>query len=215
MCEINEKFVIKPDIEFLYKGKKYKAVLDIIGSFQSTNIVMALAALSEFGIDIQDALVELRTIKAVGGRLERVTRRGYGYHVFVDYAHKPNALESSLSELRKLCHGRLVVVFGCGGNRDTAKRKIMGEIAARLADIVIVTDDNPRMEEPSAIRKEIMAGAPNALEIGARAEAIEYGISLMGTGDILLVAGKGHENYQIVGNDKIDFDDIEEVRKYI
>ncbi len=203
-------------IEFVVDGSRIvSADLDIVGSFQATNIVMTLAALSKIGIDIKDSLVHLHTVKAVCGRLERVTRKGYGYHVFVDYAHKPNALESSLSELKTLCKGRLVVVFGCGGNRDTAKRKIMGEIASRIADVVIVTDDNPRMEEPASIRRQIMEGCPNAIEIGSRGEAISYGVGLMGSGDILLIAGKGHEDYQIIGNDKIHFDDIEEVKKYI
>jgi UDP-N-acetylmuramoyl-L-alanyl-D-glutamate--2,6-diaminopimelate ligase len=176
---------------------------------------MAIVALSKIGINIQDTLAHLHNVKAVCGRLERVTRKGYGYHVFVDYAHKPNALENTLSELKSFCTGRLVVVFGCGGNRDTAKRKIMGEIAARIADIVIVTDDNPRMEDPATIRKQVMEGCPNAIEIGSRGEAIAYGVGLMGTGDILLVAGKGHEDYQIIGKKKIHFDDIEEVKKYI
>jgi len=203
------------EIEFINNNQLYKAGLDIVGSFQAANIVMTLAALNKFGVNIHDAIIELNTIKTVCGRLERVTKKGDPYHVFVDYAHKPNALESSLSELRLLCTGQLVVVFGCGGDRDRTKRKIMGEIAARIADVVIVTDDNPRTEDASGIRKQIMEGAPNALEIVSREEAIAYGIGLMGSGDILLVAGKGHENYQIIGNSKIHFDDIEEVKKYI
>jgi UDP-N-acetylmuramoyl-L-alanyl-D-glutamate--2,6-diaminopimelate ligase len=203
-------------IEFTQNdGRIFNAKLDIVGSFQATNIIMAIVALSKIGINIQDTLEHLHNVKAVCGRLERVTRKGYGYHVFVDYAHKPNALENTLSELKSFCTGRLVVVFGCGGNRDTAKRKIMGEIAARIADIVIVTDDNPRMEDPATIRKQVMEGCPNAIEIGSRGEAIAYGVGLMGTGDILLVAGKGHEDYQIIGKKKIHFDDIEEVKKYI
>ena len=113
----------------------------------------------------------------------------------------------SLEELRKLCSGNLIVVFGCGGNRDSGKRKIMGEIASRMADIVIVTDDNPRNENPASIRRQIIEGAPLAIEIGSRSDAIEYAVNQLKKGDILLIAGKGHETYQIIGEEKHPFDD--------
>jgi UDP-N-acetylmuramoyl-L-alanyl-D-glutamate--2,6-diaminopimelate ligase len=132
--------------------------------------------------------------------------------VFVDYAHKPDALEKVLAALRPLARRRLMVVFGCGGDRDAGKRAIMGEIAARLADLVIVTDDNPRSENPAAIRGAILAAAPGATEIGDRAQAIRHAVSLLDEGDVLVVAGKGHETGQIVGAKVLPFSDHDAVR---
>jgi UDP-N-acetylmuramoyl-L-alanyl-D-glutamate--2,6-diaminopimelate ligase len=131
--------------------------------------------------------------------------------VVIDYAHKPDALAAALKALRPVAPGKLICVFGCGGDRDKAKRPIMGRIAAQLADVVIVTDDNPRSESPQAIRAAILAGAPSAREIGDRAEAIAAGAHLMGAGDVLLVAGKGHEAGQIIGDRVIPFSDHEVV----
>jgi UDP-N-acetylmuramoyl-L-alanyl-D-glutamate--2,6-diaminopimelate ligase len=130
----------------------------------------------------------------------------------IDYAHKPDALAAALKALRPFAPGRLVCVFGCGGDRDKGKRPIMGEIATALANSVIVTDDNPRSENPKAIRAEILAGAPSAREIGDRAEAIRAGSRLLGPGDVLLVAGKGHETGQIIGSTVIPFSDHDVVR---
>jgi UDP-N-acetylmuramoyl-L-alanyl-D-glutamate--2,6-diaminopimelate ligase len=132
--------------------------------------------------------------------------------VFVDYAHKPDALEKALAALRPFVRGRLVVVFGCGGDRDPGKRPIMGAIAARLADAAIVTDDNPRSEDPAAIRAEILAAAPSALEIGDRRAAIQAGIAMLADGDALMIAGKGHETGQIVGARTLQFSDADEAR---
>jgi UDP-N-acetylmuramoyl-L-alanyl-D-glutamate--2,6-diaminopimelate ligase len=132
--------------------------------------------------------------------------------VVIDYAHKPDALEAALQALRPFAPGRLVCVFGCGGDRDRGKRPIMGRIAASLANTVIVTDDNPRSEDPRAIRADILAGAPGAREIGDRAEAIRAGARLLGAGDVLLVAGKGHETGQIVGSTVLTFSDHDAVR---
>jgi UDP-N-acetylmuramoyl-L-alanyl-D-glutamate--2,6-diaminopimelate ligase len=131
--------------------------------------------------------------------------------VFVDYAHKPDALVGALRALRPLTRGRLVVVFGAGGNRDQGKRPLMGEAAARNADVVIVTDDNPRFENPAAIRKAVMAGAPGAIEIADRREAVGRAIAMLGPDDVLCVAGKGHESGQIVGEKTIPFSDHEAV----
>ncbi len=132
--------------------------------------------------------------------------------MFVDYAHKPDALEKALGALRPFVAGRLVVVFGCGGDRDPGKRPMMGEIASRAADVVIVTDDNPRSENPAAIRAAILAAAPGAREIGDRAEAIRAGVALLEPGDALVIAGKGHETGQIVGERVLPFSDAEEAR---
>ena len=145
------------------------------------------------------------------GRLERVGEVR-GATVFVDYAHKPDALEKALAALRPFVRGHLVLVFGCGGDRDPGKRPIMGEIAARLADVAIVTDDNPRSENPAAIRARSFAAAPSAVEIGDRAAAIRAGIAMLADGDALMIAGKGHETGQIVGAKTLPFSDADEAR---
>ena len=148
------------------------------------------------------------------GRLEKIAT----YHnapIFVDYAHKPDALEKVLLAARPLTHGRLILVFGCGGDRDQGKRPIMGEIAARLADIVIITDDNPRSEDPALIRKAILAAIPGASEIGDRANAIAAAIALLQDGDALIIAGKGHETGQIIGTRTLPFSDHETIRALV
>ena len=145
------------------------------------------------------------------GRLERIGTGRNGGEVYVDYAHTPDGLETVLKALRPHARGRLIVVFGAGGDRDRAKRPLMGAIAGRLADIAIVTDDNPRTEDPAAIRAEVMAGAgPDAIEVGDRAEAILRGVDALQPGDALLIAGKGHETGQIIGSDVYPFDDAEQ-----
>ncbi len=146
------------------------------------------------------------------GRLEIVGEASGGLAV-VDYAHKPEALAAVLDALRPFATGKLICVMGCGGDRDKGKRPIMGAIAVERADVVIVTDDNPRTEKPEAIRAEILAGAAGAREIGDRAEAIRAGVAMLGKGDVLVVAGKGHETGQIVGDKVLPFSDHEEVRK--
>ena len=156
-------------------------------------------------------LPALPKLKGVKGRLE-IMGLARGGLVVIDYAHKPDALAAALKALRPFAPGRLVCVFGCGGDRDKGKRPIMGRIAASLANTVIVTDDNPRSEDPKTIRAEILAGAPSAREIGDRAEAIRAGARLLGTGDVLLVAGKGHETGQIIGSTVIPFSDHDAVR---
>src|SRR5262249_34915072 len=150
-------------------------------------------------------------LKGVKGRLEIVGRLRGGL-IVVDYAHKPDALRAALQTLRGFAPGRIVCLFGCGGDRDKGKRPIMGSIAARFADQVIVTDDNPRSERAEAIRAEILAGCPDAREIANRAEAIRAAMRLLGTGDALLIAGKGHETGQIVGSTMLPFSDHEAVR---
>jgi UDP-N-acetylmuramoyl-L-alanyl-D-glutamate--2,6-diaminopimelate ligase len=154
----------------------------------------------------------LERLQGAPGRLERVGETR-GAPVFVDYAHKPDALDKALAALRPFVTGRLVVVFGCGGDRDAGKRPIMGEIAARRADVAIVTDDNPRTEDPALIRAAILAGAPGAIEIADRGEAIKSAIAMLRRGDALLIAGKGHETGQIVGEKTLPFSDAEAARE--
>jgi UDP-N-acetylmuramoyl-L-alanyl-D-glutamate--2,6-diaminopimelate ligase len=138
-----------------------------------------------------------------------------GAMIYVDYAHKPQALELVLKDMRHYCKGRLHVVFGCGGDRDKDKRAIMGRIAHDFADVVIVTDDNPRTEGPHTIRQQILSESPSAIEIGDRKVAIEYAIKGLSSDDILIVAGKGHEKHQIIGSQKIPFDDMEVISNYL
>ncbi len=153
----------------------------------------------------------LAALEGAPGRIERIGAK-HGAPVFVDYAHKPDALEKALAALRPFVTGRLIVVFGCGGDRDPGKRPMMGEIAARAADVVIVTDDNPRSENPAAIRAAILAKAPGAREIGDRATAIGEGVKLLEPGDALVIAGKGHETGQIVGDRVLPFSDADTAR---
>jgi len=151
-------------------------------------------------------------LKGASGRLELVGTTANGAPVYVDYAHKPDALENVLASVRPFTTGRVVVVFGCGGDRDRGKRPIMGEIATRLADVAIVTDDNPRSEVPAEIRAAILAAAPGAIEIGDRRDAIRRAVSMLEAGDTLIVAGKGHEEGQTIGTQIFPFSDHAEVR---
>jgi UDP-N-acetylmuramoyl-L-alanyl-D-glutamate--2,6-diaminopimelate ligase len=184
--------------------------LPLTGAFQVSNAVVALALAVSTGAPADKALKALETLKGAKGRLELVGEHN-GAAIFVDYAHKPVALETALASLRPYASNHLNVVFGAGGDRDKGKRPIMGEIAGRMADSVIVTDDNPRTEDPSAIRSEIMVAVPDAREIGDRREAIETAVAGLSSGDVLLIAGKGHEDYQIVGTTKHHFSDHEVV----
>lgn len=189
-----------------YDGRTFDARLPLIGTYQVENALIALGLALATGEAPEVVIPALETLKGVRGRLDIVGEKN-GALAVVDYAHKPEALEAALAGLRPFATGRLICVFGCGGDRDRGKRPIMGRIAAANADIVIVTDDNPRTEQPSAIRAEIMAGAPGAREIGDRAEAIRAAAALMQPGDVVVVAGKGHETGQIVGETIIPFSD--------
>jgi UDP-N-acetylmuramoyl-L-alanyl-D-glutamate--2,6-diaminopimelate ligase len=201
--------MINQEVTFAYKGAKYNFNTEIIGDFQSSNLLIAAFLVHNTGFAIEDIVAQLPKVKAVLGRLERVTNNKHPYHIFVDYAHTPDALKNSLNELRKIksTNGRLKVLFGCGGNRDSSKRGLMGAIASKLADEVIITDDNPRKENPDQIRREILQTALGAIEIPGRQEAITKVISELQRDDILLIAGKGHENYQIIGDTIIEFND--------
>ena len=185
--------------------------LPLIGDYQAGNALLAAGLAMATGEPADRTLRALGSLKGVKGRLEIMGLVRGGLAV-IDYAHKPDALAAALKALRPFAPGRLVCVFGCGGDRDKGKRPIMGRIATSLANTVIVTDDNPRSENPGTIRAEILAGAPGAREIGDRAEAIRAGARLLGEGDVLLVAGKGHETGQIIGSTVIPFSDHDAVR---
>jgi UDP-N-acetylmuramoyl-L-alanyl-D-glutamate--2,6-diaminopimelate ligase len=191
-------------------GEPVNFHLPLTGAFQVSNALVALGLAISTGAPPDKAIAALGTLKGARGRLEFVGEYN-GAAIFVDYAHKPMALETALASLRPYASARLRVVFGAGGDRDKGKRPMMGEIAARMADDVIITDDNPRTEDAATIRAEILAAAPEAREIGDRRKAIESAVKSLQPGDVLLVAGKGHEDYQIVGTTKHHFSDHEVV----
>lgn len=184
--------------------------LPLTGAFQASNAIVALALAMSTGATQDKAIAALGTLKGAKGRLELVGQVRDSA-IFVDYAHSPDALKNALQSLRPYAAGKLTVVFGCGGDRDKAKRPVMGAIAAELADRVIVTDDNPRTEDAAAIRAQILVAAPEAEEIGDRRAAIAAAVASIGPKDVVLVAGKGHEDYQIVGTTKHHFSDHEVV----
>jgi UDP-N-acetylmuramoyl-L-alanyl-D-glutamate--2,6-diaminopimelate ligase len=191
-------------------GNDFRVKFPLVGDFQISNGLIAAGLVIATGANSADALAALERLRGATGRLELVGEKK-GAPIFVDYAHTPDALANALDALRPYAK-RLVVVFGCGGDRDPGKRPLMGEIAVRRADRVFVTDDNPRSEEPAAIRTAILAAAPGAAEIGDRAEAIKAAIAELAPGDVLLVAGKGHETGQIIGDRTLPFSDHAEVR---
>jgi len=189
-------------------GRKRDLRLPLVGEFQIENALVAAGLAIGTGSDPDQVFAALEHLEGAKGRLERVGERN-GAPIFVDYAHKPDALAKALQALRPYARRKLVVVFGAGGDRDAGKRPLMGEIAATNADSVIVTDDNPRSENPAAIRSAILAAAKGARDIGDRAEAIRTAISGLQPGDALLIAGKGHETGQIVGDRTLPFSDHE------
>jgi len=194
-------------------GARHDVELAVVGGFQAYNLLAALALAEAAGADRSALLAAVAELRGPRGRMELVAGHPSGAAVFVDYAHTPDALAQALAGLRPHAAGRLHVVFGCGGDRDPGKRAEMGAIAARLADRAIVTDDNPRGEDPATIRRAILAAAPGALEIGGREAAIAAALDELRAGDVLLVAGKGHETGQIVGDRVHPFDDAEVVRR--
>lgn len=201
-------------LEIEKAGKRRRIDLPLIGEYQAGNALVAAALAMAVGCEEEQTIAALQRLTGVRGRLEVVAEARGGIAV-VDYAHKPEALAAALAALRPFVTGKLVCIVGCGGDRDRGKRPIMGRIAAEQADVAIVTDDNPRSENPPAIRAEILAGAPHAREIGDRAEAIREGLRLLGPGDVLLVAGKGHETGQIIGDRVLPFSDHEEILKAV
>jgi len=183
--------------------------MGLIGGFQASNVLVAAGLVIAAGEDPQDVFATLPRLTTVRGRMQHVATRANGAAVFVDYAHTPDAIATALTALRPHVMGRIVIVFGAGGDRDRGKRVLMGQAAMDHADTVILTDDNPRREDPAAIRAMVRAGCPDAWEVGDRAEAILRGVDAVGPGDALLIAGKGHETGQVIGDDVFPFDDAE------
>lgn len=197
-------------IRFAFDGETHQVHLRLIGGFQAENVLVAAGMAILSGEDPDHVFNTLASLNTVHGRMELAARRTNGAAVFVDYAHTPDAVATALKALRPHVMGRLIAVIGAGGDRDRTKRPLMGEAAARNADVVFVTDDNPRSEDPAAIRAEVLLGAPEATEVADRAEAILRAVDALGPGDALLIAGKGHETGQIVGDTIYPFDDTEQ-----
>jgi UDP-N-acetylmuramoyl-L-alanyl-D-glutamate--2,6-diaminopimelate ligase len=188
-------------------GKTHRLALPLIGAYQSSNVLTAAGLVLATGGDWDATFAAMQRVAPVRGRLERAVISRSGVPVYIDYAHTPDALEAAIAALRPHVEGRLITVFGAGGDRDQGKRPQMGAVATRLSDVVIVTDDNPRSEDPAKIRSAIMVAAPGATEVAGRREAIAEAIQIAREGDIVLVAGKGHETGQIIGDKVLPFDD--------
>ena len=189
-------------------GRRCELALNLIGDFQVMNVLTAYGLVVAAGADARAAAAVLDALAGVPGRLQRAATHPSGAPIYVDYAHTPDALAKVLEAARPHAARELVVVFGCGGDRDRGKRPEMGAVAAARADRIIVTDDNPRTEDPASIRSAALARCPGALEIGDRAEAIRHAVAGLDTGDVLVIAGKGHEQGQIVGDQVLPFDDV-------
>jgi UDP-N-acetylmuramoyl-L-alanyl-D-glutamate--2,6-diaminopimelate ligase len=198
------------EVRIGWQGQAVQVRLDLIGGFQAANVAVATGLAIASGDDPARVFAVLPHLSGVRGRMQRAATRQNGAQVFVDYAHTPDAVETALKALRPHVMGRIIVVFGAGGDRDRSKRPLMGAAAATNADVLFVTDDNPRSEEPSAIRAEIMQACPQAFEVGDRAEAILRGVAELQPGDALLVAGKGHETGQTIKGQVYPFDDVEQ-----
>jgi len=203
-------------VEFtaVYGGERVPVKLGIPGGFTVYNALCVLGAALSLGIPLKDAAQALGTARGVKGRVEVVPTPGRDYTVLIDYAHTPDSLENVLTSVRGFCKGRLISVFGCGGDRDNTKRPIMGEIGARLSDIAVVTSDNPRTEDPHQIIEQILAGIPdkrNCVVVENRRKAIREAMAMAKKDDIIVLCGKGHETYQILGTKKTHLDEREEV----
>ena len=210
---------LSTQLRLAYDDNNYVVDLPLTGAFQVSNVLVAAGLAIVCGVSADRVFATLAELQGAPGRLERVGVFNSA-PIFIDYAHKPDALEKVLNALRPLTRKRLILVFGCGGNRDRGKRPLMGEIASRIADVVIVTDDNPRNENPTVIRSEIIQGAQNSnamkiIEIADRREAIREGIRQLGNGDTLVVAGKGHETGQIIGDRTVPFSDHETIKELL
>ena len=190
-----------------YEDRSLRLPLPLIGAYQAANVLVAAGLAMATGIGFDRVFSAMQRVAPVRGRLERAVISRAGVPVYIDYAHTPDALEAAIAALKPHVEGRLITVFGAGGDRDQGKRPEMGAVATRLSDVVIVTDDNPRSEDPARIRADILAGAPGATEVAGRREAIAEAISIARAGDIVLVAGKGHETGQIIGDRVLPFDD--------
>ena len=201
------------DLSVLYQGRARTIALPLAGLFQASNALVAAGLALGLGDSADDVFAALSTLQGAPGRLELVAQTRAGAPIYVDYAHTPDAIETVLLALRPHVKDRLHLIFGCGGDRDRGKRPLMAAAAARHADSIIVSDDNPRSEDPAAIRREVLQGAPNAREVGDRAEAIGLGIAALGPDDALVIAGKGHEETQIIGSVATPFSDRTEAVK--
>jgi len=193
-----------------WQGLTRQVLLNLIGGFQAQNVALAAGLAIACGDEAAHVFDTLGDLTGVRGRMQLAATRANGGAVFVDYAHTPDALATALKALRPHVMGRIVVVFGAGGDRDRGKRPLMGAAAAEHADLAFVTDDNPRSEDPAAIRAEVLKGCPQAIEVGDRAEAILRGVDALEAGDALLIAGKGHETGQTIGDAVYPFDDVEQ-----
>lgn len=203
------------EVSFTWRGAEQKVDLPLIGEFQTSNALVAAALAIATGVAPDDVFEALGRLKGVAGRLQQVGVAASGAPILLDFAHTPDGLDHLLRAVRPHTRGRIHLVFGAGGDRDPSKRDKMGAVAAKLADRIIVTDDNPRSEDPRAIRTAVLAGCPDAEEIGDRQSAIRAGIAGLEAGDVLLIAGKGHETGQIVGDRVIPFDEPAIVRRIL
>lgn len=199
------------EIRLNYRGKSELVKTNLIGKFQASNLACAIGLLLSQNYDFSEIVSKAEGLNSVRGRMELIPMLNGKAKVVIDYAHTPDALEKAIHAVRAQTFGRVITLFGCGGDRDKTKRPLMGKISSELSDMVIVTDDNPRTENAASIRKEIIVACPDALEIADRAGAIKHGIQELKEGDCLLIAGKGHEDYQIIGMEKLHFSDREEV----
>ena len=198
------------DLKFSFNGTHYHTNFELIGGFQAYNILIAAGLVISSGGKPVDVFDSLNSIKTIKGRMQKVACLSNGASIYVDFAHTPAAIEVAIKSIQRHILGRVSIILGAGGDRDHTKRKLMGEVAQKYADLVYVTDDNPRNEDPKKIRSMIKLGAPKALEIPDRAEAILIGISNLEAGDVLLITGKGHETGQIIGDSILAFDDAEQ-----
>ncbi|WP_099912430.1 UDP-N-acetylmuramoyl-L-alanyl-D-glutamate--2,6-diaminopimelate ligase [Puniceibacterium antarcticum] len=198
------------EVRVRWDGRVRQMRLDLIGGFQAENVLLAAGLVIACGADADRVFDTLPFLNTVRGRMQLAATRENGAAVYVDFAHTPDAVDKAIRALRPHVMGRLVAIVGAGGDRDPGKRPLMGSAAMGAADQVIVTDDNPRSEDPALIRAAVMEGAPGAMEVGDRAEAILRGVDALGPGDALLICGKGHETGQIVGDTVFPFDDAEQ-----
>lgn len=198
------------DLRLEWRGAAHQLRLALIGGFQAENVALAAGLVIAAGTAPRDVMAALPHLTGVRGRMQLAATRANGAPVFVDYAHTPDAIATALRALRPHVMGRIVIVFGAGGDRDRGKRPLMGAAARAHADVLIVTDDNPRSEDPAAIRAEILAACTGASEVGDRAEAILRGVDALLPGDALLIAGKGHESGQTIAGQVYPFDDVEQ-----
>ena len=211
LCIIGQRFdATGQDLRLSWKGTPYQVRLELIGGFQAENVALAAGLAIGAGEQASDVLSTLPGLTGVRGRMQLAATRKNGAAVYVDYAHTPDAIATALKALRPHVMGRLIVVFGAGGDRDRTKRPLMGAAAAQNADLCYVTDDNPRSEDPASIRAAVLAACPGASEVGDRAEAILRGVDALLPGDALLVAGKGHESGQTIAGHVYPFDDVEQ-----